>query len=94
MAITIVIFILSLGLALSALAQTSTAAPTKTPPNFHTNANPVASTLKPGTKETVIITIASQTKFARRVFCQLSQIKKEYSLICLRQFYFRREQQA
>jgi len=67
-AITIAIFILSTGLALPALAQTSTAAPTKTQPNFHINANPISSTLKPGTKETVIITIASQTKFSGRVF--------------------------
>ncbi len=67
-AITIAIFILSSGIALPALAQTSTAAPTKTPPNFHIIANPISSTLKPGTKETVIITIASQTKFSGRVF--------------------------
>ena len=67
-AITIAIFILSSGLALPALAQTSTAAPAKTPTNFHINANPISSNLKPGTKETVIITIASQTKFSGRVF--------------------------
>jgi hypothetical protein len=68
MAITIAIFILSSGLALPALAQTPTAAPPKTPPNFHINANSICSTLKPGAKETVIITIASQTKFSGRVF--------------------------
>jgi hypothetical protein len=68
MAITIAVFILSSGIALPALAQTTTAVPHKNPPNFHINANPVCSTLKPGTKETVIITIASQTKFTGRVF--------------------------
>jgi hypothetical protein len=67
-AITIAIFILSSGLALPALAQASIAPPTKTHPNFHINANPISSTLKSGTKETVIITIASQTKFSGRVF--------------------------
>ena len=67
-AITIAVFILSSGLALPVLAQTSTAAPSKTPPNFHIIANPTSSTLKPGNKETVIITIASQTKFTGRVF--------------------------
>jgi hypothetical protein len=64
----IALFILSSGLALPAIAQTSTAAPAKTPPNFHINANPVCSTLKPGMKEIVLITIASQTKFTGRVF--------------------------
>lgn len=68
MAITIAVFILSSGLALPALAQTTTAVQHKTPPNFHINANPVCSTLKPGTKEIVLITIASQTKFTGRVF--------------------------
>jgi hypothetical protein len=71
MAITIALFILSSGLALPALALTSTAAPAppvKTPSNFHIVANPTSSTLKPGTKETVTITIASQTKFSGRVF--------------------------
>jgi len=67
-AITIAIFILSSGIMLPALAQTPTATPAKTPPNFHIDANPISSTLKPGTKETVIITIASQTKFSGRVF--------------------------
>ena len=67
-AITIALFILSSGLALPALAQTTTAAPAKTPPNFHIVANPIASTLKPGAKETVTITIASQTKFSGSVF--------------------------
>jgi hypothetical protein len=69
MAVTIALFILSSGLALPALAQTTTTAPTTKPhPNFHINANPACSTLKPGTKETVIITIASQTKFSGRLF--------------------------
>ena len=68
MVVTIALFILSSGLALPALAQTSTAAPAKTPPNFHIIANQIGSTLKPGTKETVTITIASQTKFTGRVF--------------------------
>ena len=68
MAITIAIFILSSGLALPALASTPTATPPKTPPNFHINANSISSTLKPGAKETVIITIASQTKFSGKVF--------------------------
>ena len=67
-AITIALFILSSALALPALAQTTTAAPVKTPPNFHIVANPINSALKPGTKETVTITIASQTKFSGRVF--------------------------
>ena len=67
-AITIAFFVLSSGLVLPALAQTSIATPAKTSPNFHITANPISSTLKPGTKETVIITIASQTKFTGRVF--------------------------
>jgi hypothetical protein len=70
-AITIAFFVLSSGLALPALAQSSpaaTAVPAKISPNFHIIANPASSTLKPGTKETVIITIASQTKFSGRVF--------------------------
>jgi hypothetical protein len=70
-AITIAFFVLSSGLALPALAQSPTAAtpvPTKILPNFHLIANPASSTLKPGTKETVTITIASQTKFSGRVF--------------------------
>ena len=66
--ITLAIFILSSILTLPALAQTTTATPAKTPPNFHIIANPSDSTLKPGTKETVIITIASQTKFTGKVF--------------------------
>jgi hypothetical protein len=67
--LVIVLFVFVLVVvALPALAQTSTAAPTKPHPNFHINANPISSTLKPGTKETVIITIASQTKFSGRVF--------------------------
>jgi uncharacterized membrane protein len=68
MAITIAFFVLSSGLALPALAESSTVAPTKTQANFHIVANAVSLTLKPGTKETVMITIASQTKFTGRVF--------------------------
>ena len=49
-------------------AQTTAVKPAKTPPNFHIIANPNSSILKPGSKETVIITIASQTKFTGRVF--------------------------
>jgi hypothetical protein len=67
MAIAITLFILSSGLALPAFAQTPTAIQTKTPPNFHIIATPICSTLKPGTRETVIITIASQTKFSGTV---------------------------
>ena len=70
-AITIAFFVLSSGLALPALAQNptvATPAPAKISPNFHIIANPSSSTLKPGTKETVTITIASQTKFSGRVF--------------------------
>ena len=68
MAITIMILVISSGLALPALAQTSTAEPAKTPPNFHIVANPISLTLNAGTKQTVTITIASQTKFTGRVF--------------------------
>jgi len=67
-AITIAFFILSSVLTLPALAQTTTATPAKTLSNFHLLANPNSLTLKPGTKETVIITIASETKFTGRVF--------------------------
>jgi hypothetical protein len=67
-ALTIAFFVLSSGLALPALAQSSTVITPKISPNFHIIANPSSSTLKPGTKETVTITIASQTKFSGRVF--------------------------
>jgi len=67
-AIAIAVFVICSALALPALAQTPTSTSKPTPaPNFHITADPTSLTIVAGTKHTVAITLASQTKFAGKV---------------------------
>ena len=65
-AIAIAVFVICSALALPALAQTPTST-SKPTPNFHITADPTSLTIVAGTKHTVAITLASQTKFAGKV---------------------------